>query len=308
MTFKNSFKLLFANFTDVWKLLVFHILSLGFCVGLLAIFGGQYVEYFQIASAEVDLPAVFETGTFYGASFAQALTTIVNFFLVFFATMFSANIGVGVFYCFVVFVAVPFFFNIGKIVACELVYGYMSAGQKQSFTGTLLKTLRISIPFAITKLLYAIPFNALLAVSVWGLTRINFTGLDILFPFVFVIIIALVFAFRQIFNAGWAPAKVVYNASVSKSYRIGIRAVMRKGLSVFSTALIIYILGIVLTLVLGLYSIIVILPIISPLLHIFEMTAFFQSQGMRFYVDGQTIFTPKRLEENDKIEDIKYLL
>lgn len=308
MTFKNSIKLLCTNFADVWKLLVYHILSIGLCTGFLAIFGGQYIDFINSASAQVGLPAVFQAGTLYGASFPIALSTVVNFVMVFFMTMFTTNIGAGIFFCFIVFILMPFLLNVGKIVMCELAYGYMSACQKQSFIGTCFKTLRVSLPYAIIKTLYAIPFNFIIVAAVWGLTRIDFTGLEILFPFVFVIAIALVCSFKQTFNAGWAPARVVYNENIVKSYAIGIRAVFRKGLSIFSTALIIYLLAIVLSLVLGAYAIIIILPIISPLLHIFEMTAFFQSQGMRFYVDGQTIFSPKKLEENDKIEDIKYLL
>ena len=38
------------------------------------------------------------------------------------------------------------------------------------------------------------------------------------------------------------------------------------------------------------------------------MVAFFSSQGMRFYEDADTIISPKKLEEIDKIEDAKYLL
>ena len=308
MTFKNSLKLLCTNFADVWKLLVYHILSIAFCGGLLAIFYGQYVDLINFAAAETGIASVFQAGTLYGASFSTALAIIVNFVITFFITMFASNVGVGVFFCIIVFLVLPFLLNVGKIVMCELAYGYMSACQKQSFIGTFFKTLRVSIPYALIKTLYAIPFNCLIAAAVWGLTRINFIGLEVLFPFVFVIAVALVCSFKQTFNAGWAPARVVYNENIAKSYAIGGRAVFRKGLSIFSTAFVIYILSIVLSLVLGAYSIIIILPIISPLLHIFEMTAFFQSQGMRFYVDGQTIFSPKKLEENDKIEDIKFLL
>lgn len=308
MTFKNSFRLLFANFADVWKLLVYHILSIGLCVGLLAIFGGNYVEYIKAAASDTNLSSVFQAGTLYGATFSTALTTVVNFVFAFFVIMFSSNIGIAIFFCIITFLLLPFLLNVGKIVMCELIYGYMSACQKQSFIATCFKTLRVSIPYALIKTLYSIPFNCLVLAAVWGLTRIDFTGLEGLFPFVFVIAIALVCAFKQTFNAGWAPARVVYNENIAKSYAIGIRAVFRKGLSTFSTAFIIYLLAIVLSLVLGAYAIIIILPIISPLLHIFEMTAFFQSQGMRFYVDGESIFSPKRLEENDKIEDIKYLL
>ena len=127
-------------------------------------------------------------------------------------------------------------------------------------------------------------------------------------PFAFVIVPAIFMAFKETFNAGWAPAKVVYNQNIAKSYSIGMRAVLRRGAKVFSTAFIIYLLAIVLSMVLGLYAIIIILPIISPLVHIFEMVAFFSSQGMRFYVDNDTILSPKKLEEVDKIEDAKYLL
>ena len=86
------------------------------------------------------------------------------------------------------------------------------------------------------------------------------------------------------------------------------RAVFRRGARIFSTAFIIYLLALVLSMVLGLYALIIILPIISPLVHIFEITAFFSSQGMRFYVDNDTILSPKRLEEVDKIEDAKYII
>jgi len=308
MTFKNSIKLLCTNFDQVWKLLVYHILCLGASIGLLAIFGGEYSAFIVQASSEVNLFSVLQEGTLYGASFATALATITNFVIAFFRIMFISNVGAGIYLCVIIFVLLPFLFNVGKFVACELAYGYMSACQKQSFTATLIKTLRGSIPYSLLKLLYSIPFSIITLLCIYGFTRIDFTGLDVLFPFVFVVGVALVGAFKETFNAGWAPASVVYNCTISKSYRIGIRAVLRKSLSIFSTAFVIWILTIVLSMVLGIYSLIIILPIISPLFHIFEMTAFFQSQGMRFYVDSQTIFSPKRLEENDKIEDIKYLL
>ena len=69
-----------------------------------------------------------------------------------------------------------------------------------------------------------------------------------------------------------------------------------------------YLLAIVISIVLGAYSLIIILPIMSPFIYIFEMVMFFSSQGMRFYVDTDTIISPKRLEEVDKIDDAKYLL
>ena len=308
MIFRNSCKLLCANFGEVWKLFVYHIISFAFCVGLLAVFYKDYFNFVDIAYSKANMQTVWDTGTMYGSTFANALTIVANFIIYFFEAMFASNIGKGIYFLIIVALVMPLLMNIGKVVTCELMYGYMSACQKQSFTGTYLKTLKTSLAYSSVKVLYSLPFNFLILASMWGVTRIDNNIFDYFMPFVFVIISALLMAFKELLNAGWAPAKVVYDHNVFSSYTIGMRAVFRKGERVFSTALIIYLLATVLSMVLGLYAIIIILPIVSPFIHIFEMVAFFSSQGMRFYVDNETILSPKRLEEVDKIEDAKYLL
>ena len=84
MMFKNSCRLLCANFAEVWKLLVYHILSFALCVGLLAIFYKNYFDYSALASEKAGLNEVWETGTLYGASFANALTVIANYMVYFY--------------------------------------------------------------------------------------------------------------------------------------------------------------------------------------------------------------------------------
>lgn len=309
MMFKNSFRLLCANFAEVWKLLVYHILSIGFCVGLLAIFHTEFIGYFNMAYAQSGLVDVFGSGTLFDSgNLALALTRVADFGLLYLKIMFTSAPWLGVYFLLIFFYVLPLLMNIGKIVTCELMYGYMSACQKQSFTGTFLKTLKTSLAYASIKVLYALPFNTLTILSMWGLTRVSSGAFNYIMPFAFVIVPAVFMAFKEVFNAGWAPAKVVYNHNIGKSYSIGMRAVLRRGDKVFSTAFIIYLLAIVISVVLGLYSIIIILPIISPLVHIFEMVCFFSNQGMRYYVDNDTILSPKKLEEVDKIEDAKYIL
>ena len=307
MMFKNSVRLLCANFDKVWKLLVYHILSIGLTFGLLCAFYNYYISAGEIAFNESSLNTFLNTGTLYGSNIAGGLTAVADFVIIFFREIF-ANVGIGIYFCLITFVVFPLLLNIGKIVMCEMMYGYMSSCQKQSFTGTYLKTLRTSLSYSIVKVFYSIPFNALIVLSMWALTRINNNIFDNIMPFAFVIVPALFMSFKATFNAGWAPAKVVYNQNIFKSYLIGMRAVLRRGARVFSTAFVIFLLAIVLSMVLGLYSIIIILPLISPLIHIFEMVMFFSSQGMRFYVDNDTILSPKRLEEVDRIEDAKYII
>ncbi len=307
MMFKNSVRLLCANFDRVWKLLVYHILSIGLVLALLCIFYNHYVDAGSFAYNESNLSGAFDSGTLYGSSLANGLTAVIDFVLIFFREIFS-NVGIGIYFCLISFILLPLLLNIGKYVTCEMMYGYMSSCQKQSFTGTYLKTLKNSLTYSIIKVFYCMPFNGLIVLSMWGLTRVDNAIFDYIMPFAFVIVPAILMAFKETFNAGWAPAKVVYNQNVFKSFMIGMRAVLRRGARVFSTAFVIFLLAIVLSVILGLYSIIIILPLISPLIHIFEMVMFFSSQGMRFYVDSDTILSPKRLEEVDKIEDAKYIL
>ena len=308
MMFKNSIKLLCTNFDKVWKLLVYHIFCIGICFGLLSVFYGQYTEILDVVYHSSGLSEIFQSGTIFGGTLTEALKTIANFIIMFFKEMFLRDIGHGVYFCFVVLYFLPFLMNIGKYVTCEMMYGYMSSCQRQSFAATFIKTLGKSISYASVKVIYAMPFNAIVLVCLWALTRAQSNIYDYVMPFLFVIIPSVLLPIKGLFNAGWAPAMVVYNHNVISSFGIGIRATFRRIDKVYSNLFVIYLLAIVLSIVLGAYSVLIILPVIFPLVHIFDMVMFFTSQGMRFYEDADTIISPKKLEEVDKIEDAKFLL
>ena len=308
MMFKNSFKLLTANFDKVWKLLVYQLLTWGVLAGLLAVFYNTISSCLVSAWQAFSLGDIFTSGTFYGINIATALTSICNAILKFFELIFATNIWIGVYILVVLFIVRPILSGIGRFVVGEMMYGFMATGTKTSFTGTLLRTLKKSLPYAVTRAFYALPFDAIIIASLFGLTIIRQPIYSYAMPFLVVLVPAVLFAFKEIFVACWAPAMIVYDCNVFRAYPIAMRATFRRGLRVYSTAFIIYLLSLILTMVIGLYSLIIILPVIAPLINIFEMVTFFSSQGMRFYSDLDTIVSPKRLEEVDKIEDAKYLL
>ena len=124
MMFKNSIRLLSANFAEVWKLLVYHILSIAVCVGLLAIFHGDYIKFFNIAYEESGLVSVFETGTLLGTgNIASALTKVANFAVFYLWIMFASNIWLGIYFLFV-FLSIGniIFFNLKKIFIFCMVF------------------------------------------------------------------------------------------------------------------------------------------------------------------------------------------
>ena len=310
MMFKNSLKLLCANFDKVWKLLIYQILSWGIVIALLAPFYSTFADIATTVWAEYNLGSVFTSGTFYGLSVSvgEALFSVLGAIFAFIKILFTTNVWIGIYFAIIIYVLRSILADVGRFVTCEMMYGYMATSTKRSFTGTLLRTLRQSLSYAGMKLLFVLPFNAIIVAGVYGLSLLHGGALSILLPILIIIIPSLLLAFKETFICGWAPAMIVFDCNVFKAFPKGMSAVLRRGLRVFSTALIIFLLTFLLAMALGLYALIIILPVLFPLIYIFEMVMFFSSQGMRFYVDADTILTPKRLEEVDKIDNAKYLL
>lgn len=308
--FKNSLKLLCANFDKVWKLLVYFILSWALVFALLAPFYSTFADIISQVWAEFSLGSVFTSGTFYGLSVSvgEAMTSVLGAIFAFIERLFVSHVWIGIYFAIIVVGVRSILFDVGRFVTCEMIYGYMASSTKRGFTSTLLRTLRQSLSYAGMKLLYSLPFDAVIVGGIYGLSLISGGALDALLPILIIIVPSLLLAFKETFVCGWAPAMVVFDCNVFKAFPKGMAAMLRRGLRTFSTTICIYLLTLLLAMALGLYSLVIILPVLIPLVYIFGMVMFFSSQGMRFYVDADTILTPKRLEEVDKIDNAKFLL
>ena len=310
MMFRNSLKLLCANFDKVWKLLLYKILSWAVVIALAMPFYSTISTIIVDIWNEFGLEHLFSSGTFYGlgVSVGEALTDVIGACFTFVQRIFVANVGAGIYLVLILYVLRSFLVNMGRFVTCEMVYGYMATNSKHSFTGTYLRTLNKSLPYAGMRFLFDLPFNALIIGGLYGFSLLTGQLASIIVPIFIILIPALLFAIKETFVAGWAPAMIVFDCNVFRAFPKGQMAVLRRGLRVFSTAFVIYILTLLLAMAIGLYSLVIILPILFPFIYIFDMVMFFSSQGMRFYVDSDTILTPKRLEEVDTIDNAKFLL
>ena len=93
-----------------------------------------------------------------------------------------------------------------------------------------------------------------------------------------------------------------------KGLKAGFKAVFRRFFKAFSTALVIFFLFFVLTYILTPCSVLITFPLLFVLINIFEMVMFYGSQGMKYYVDLDTIVSPKRLAEVDSFKKVKNLI
>lgn len=312
MMFKNSTKLLAANFSTVWKLILYYIIVIGITVGLIAPFFGVIGTEFNAGGALNDFGTLL---TRFNVSvdlfgFLVDLNTTLTALLSIFFNLFVTNTWVVIYLSFVVFYLFPFLLGLADLAVGQNLFGYMSSLTKYSFVGSYAKMFKRSVRFQLFKNLVFLPVNlGIAAAAIYTLRLTTLGGILIYFtPFIVFAVIAILVALKRSFFAGWMPAIVVYDCNMFVAFKKGMKAVMRRFLKVFSTALMIMIITIALNYLLGTFTFPIIIPLAIAFFYIFEMVMFYGSQGMRYYVDLDTILSPKRLEENDSFSKLKEII
>lgn len=308
MTFKNYMKISFSNFDKTWKLMLYRLVVWAVVCAMIASCFNP-IRRVVIDIWDGELFAEFAgAGLFYGKNVAVTFANVASVLVVGLTKLFTNNLGIAIYLTLVIFLVKPFLMNIGRFVVNEQMYGYMSSHAKHGFCSTFIRTLAKSSQYAILRLLFTLPFNGAVAVMFYFMLSAGGHAFSIAMPFVFLMIATFVLSIKQILIMGWAPALVVSGENVFKSFGIGLKATLR-GFSrtlVFSNAL--YFTMILLAFGFGVFSLLVIVPLFGTITSIFEMLNYFSCQGMRYYVDRDTVLSSKKLEEQDTISKAKFLL
>ena len=308
MILKNSLKLFCSNFGKVWKYLFYSIIISGIVIGLMMPFLTEIKTVVLANWTNEILNSVPVTGLLYGSNVAKIFTELWGFCYNCVIMLFTDYLWVGVYLSVLILIVWPFLMNIGKYAVQESMYNYMSSQSKSSFCAVLVKTLRKSSAYAILRTFMAIIWKVIVIIGAIGLFSIEAPLFDYFLPVIIIVVVALATAIAQTFILGWAPASVVYNFNVFKSYNIGFKAVVRKYGRILSATFIINMIFIFLIMGFGIVSALVFIPLYWGINNMTEMVAFFTSQGMRYYVDSDTVITPKKLEQQDTIEKTKYII
>lgn len=304
MTFVNSIKLFGSNWEKVLKMFLYYLVIWAVTI---ALFLPVVFEFKNILTENFNTFSL--VTNIFTASFGVNLH---NLFVVSYNTLvsfFTQNVGLAVYGIIVLFVILPFLLNIGKYVMCELLYGYMASKSKGGFFSTFLKTLNKSVLYSLCKTFYSL---ILLALTIYLAYLIGMSGgeffINYLLTICELILLVVLFTLNKITTSGWAPSIIVFGCSVFAGYRKGLKAVSRKFWKTLSIGFVIFLVFWGVTFLFGIYSLVVTVPLVTALLCMFDMTMFFTSQGMRYYVNENNILTPKKLEEVDNINKAKFVL
>ena len=312
MMFKNSFKLLLANFQTFWKLLLYKLIVVFiigglFCVSLPALSNLSSIDEFTTALNTFLLLDNFNANIFalfeHLFNLVDLLFTIVMELLLFAPWMF-------VYLILLFFIILPTLWHFADIAVGETLYGFMASQTKYGFVGSIIRKLKSCLTYALVLALISLPINAIIFAGAYGiLSLMSFGGLIIYaIPFILFAFLVLMLSLKTTFLSGFMPAMVVFNCGEFSGFKRGLKAVSRRFFRTWSTSAILWILILLAVSFFGVFASIVIIPIASLWLSIFQMVMFFGSQGMRFYVDMDTFIIPKKLEETDRASKAKNVI
>lgn len=307
MVFLNSLKLFGSNWSKVLKFFLYYICIWGLCFALFLPvffeFKDLVISNFQQANLQNAFAGVFQ------GSLGLNLHNLIHTSYSTCVEIFNANLWLAIYGLIVLFVFLPFFVNLGKYVLNEMLYSYMASKNKLGFFSALVRSLRKSLLYALCRTIYNCLFSAFALVTVYGIGLIeNVYFIKYLLPLVECIVLVLLFALYQMLMLGWTPALIVFGCNVFAGNRKGMKSTKRHFWSFFASILTFFAIFWVLVLIFGVYTMTVLVPLVTALLCVFDMTAFFTSQGMRFYINANKILTPKKLEEVDNINKTAYIL
>ena len=225
-------------------------------------------------------------------------------------SLFTTNVWLAIYISFLVFYLIPFLYGLADLPIQETLYGYMSSLTKYGYAHSFVRKLGKSALLQLFKCLIMLPFSALIIFLVMQILGLSTLGGAIIYiiPFLLILTICVFYAFKRTLFSGWIPAIVVYDCNIFVGLGRGFKAVFRRFWKVLSNAAIIMLIIFALNYIFGLPAIFIIAPLSIMILNIFEMVMFYGSQGMRYYVDLDTIVTPKKLEENDSFRKTKNII
>lgn len=311
MIFKNSLKLFVANFSVFWKLLLYKLIVIGICIALLVPTFGSWGEVFGRVEFWNNFTSFANNTMFAGASsLFENIFVLTDLFLQAVNMMFSYDVFAIIYSGIIVLFVLPFLFQLSSIPTGEGLYSYMASLSKSSFVGTLIAKIKKSMLYALQRTLVMLSFIAFMGVTMYYLLKLVTISavLSMIMPAIIILYFSFMVALFSTTFCGWMPATVVFDVSPTVGLKKGLKAVKRRYFRVLSSIFMIILITTMFTLMCTTFSLIVLFPLCTVGVIMLEMVMFFESQGMRYYVDLDSIITPKKLEQCDKFSKVKDII
>ena len=308
MIFLNSFKIMFYNFSLAIKSFITKFLSLLIVAGVI----------FSFAFKPLQLLA-------HNGLFDTIWQGLVSFnFLTFFDSLIRgeqividtiSTTDAYVRITLIITLAVGYFLiatfcNFDKVPMCEVLDGKMSSNCKLNFTGIYFSRFWFSVKYTLTSLIFFVPIDVAALVGIYFSLRLyTFGGVWLtISPFIVIMMAIILISLRISLFSNWVPQCVSSGKGVWKSFGKSVKITCRKFLRTFINAvflvLAVFLVNILMFVLTAGVGLILTAPATVLLINSFSMVNYYVSTGNRFYVDGETIVSPKKLEVQEEIKNL----
>lgn len=315
MSFINAIKLALSRSGLMVKILLYDIIVLvviaGVCAGVLI----SEVNYVADQIGQLDLVTKLSEGIkdyisgtnislgesleqFYGAS-SEAIEMI------------SANVFDTAYITIAVALVVSrFLFSLRTLPTYDIMNCYMEEGANYFFMNNFIRNFSKSAKFASLQTLFSLPFDILIFGLGYFLAGFIFSTLGIFAPFVVIILLVCLIAFRYTLFFFWAPL-VVKGMPIVKAFGEGLKLGMKNFGDIFimMTTYLVFMFAIVTNLLFTTYGVGLLFAL--PLFFIFNvalsLVKYYDVARLRYYVTADTVITPSVVEEleiTDKQKDL----
>lgn len=312
MNFKNTIRLVFSNFTNTWKILLYTLIIILCVLGLTSVAGWHIINtlinngFFAGVKSSI-------SGLLFNVSFVNIYNAAASILQNLKQILMNNGLLLEAILIFGGFAVVLFYLlGLADLCTTNVISGYMSSCTKFSFVNTYVSSSLKSMAVQFLRTLILFPISI-------GILFLSLKVYEVLLPisvllalFTTTLIIIILFSLLVTFFSGWLPAIAVHDDGAFKGLIKGFKALSRRFWRTFSTAiaLVTMILAVNLFALSYTYGVglFITLPLSNLVLIIFGLTMYYSSNGMRYYTDANTIVDTKKLEQQDRISKAKNII
>lgn len=209
-----------------------------------------------------------------------------------------------------ILILLGYFLNIfADIPLAEVLYGSMQFQAKYNFSSSMLTKFNKALKYSLFSMLIFLPID-LVIVAFSGFLLFYIKGVFAYFsPFIASTVFILLYALRMTFSSAWAPTIIAEEErGVVASFKESLLIVSERFGRIYSTMLVSIILSFASLAFVGIFTLGAGLILLGVSLAVFFMcfrfVVYFAVKGKKYYLDYETIVTPKKLR--DKEENFTY--
>ena len=172
----------------------------------------------------------------------------------------------------------------------------------------------MSIKYALARTLIVLPYDMLVFWGIFGSMQLYTLGgvWSILASFVVILVIVILYAIRNVLFGNWATSIVVkrcgvwagLNDSVKDNFKV-FRTIMPMSMALVLIIVALNMASVMFTAGVGLFLTI---PCSILLMYVFNHMMYFYGNGLRFYIDKDTIVSPRKIENYESISSLKDII